>query len=268
MQWKAASQLFFALTVIAMGVIGILSDTFAPIWAGMPNSVPDRQLLAYLCTFVSLVCGAGLLMKRTSAPAALLLFVYLLVWTALFKFPFIVRQPLVEVSYQSNGENAVLIAGALVLYALNAGERTNVFLNFFGGRMGLRIAYVLYGLALIAFGFSHFAYLEFTVPLVPAWMHVPVFWAYLTGVIYLVSGLMLVTGFAARLGAALSAVQIALITLLVWGPMVLSGRLSAGHWQETVVSWALSAAAWVVAASFDGRPWVLESRQAPAALAS
>ena len=269
MHFKTASQLLFAMTMIAIGVIGLASGTFAPIFGGVPRSLPDRQLLAYLSTFVSLACGVGLIVKRTAGAAAFVLFAYLLLWTILIKVPFIIRQPLVEVSYQSCGESAVLAAGAWVLYASSANGTTNGFFGFLRGDSGLRIAYLLYGLALIAFGLSHFAYLDLTAPLVPAWLRAPVFWAYLTGSIYLVTGICLVAGFAARLGAVLSAVQIALITLLVWGPMVFEGQMSAGQWQETVVSWALAAAAAVIAASFDGRPWIFKRpRPATAALPS
>lgn len=263
MHWKRAPQLLFALTFVAIGVFGIVTGSFAPIWAGVPKALPDRQLLAYLCAIVALGCGAGLLAKRTSIPAAFVLFLYLLVWTALFKFPLIVRQPLVEVSYQTNGENAVLIAAALTLYASAAEGDRGWALAFLAGKTGLRIAYMLYGLALIAFGFSHFAYLELTAPLVPAWLPAPVFWAYLTGSIYVLTGILLLSGFAAKIGAALAAMQIALITLLVWGPMVLKGQLTAFNWQETVVSWTLTAAALAIAASFAGAPWT--ARRAPSA---
>ena len=268
MNWKTASQLFFALTFVALGVIGLVSGTFAPIWAGVPKTLPDLQMLAYLSTIVSLACGAGLLVKRTKAPAALILFVFLLVWTLLFKFPFIIKQPLVEGSYQTNGENAVLIAAAWVLYASVANHGSNAVLNFLGGSTGLRIGYCLYGLALIAFGLSHFAYLELTAPLVPAWLPAPVFWAYLTGSLYLVAGILLLSGFGARLGAMLAAAQIVLITVLVWGPMVVKGNLSAFHWQETVVSWTLTAAALVIAASFESRSLIFgRSAVGPSALA-
>lgn len=235
--------------MIAMGVIGITGG-FAPIWAGVPRDLPDRQLLAYLCTFVSLACGAALLMKRFAAAAALCLFLFVAVWTVLFKVPFIVREPLVEVSYQSAGENLVLVAAALVLYASAVGGR-----SFLSGKSGLRTAYILYGLALVAFGFSHFVYLNLTAPLVPAWLHEPVFWAYLTGAIYLVTGAALISGVGAAAGAIASAIQIALITTLVWGPVMARGNLSPGEFQETVVSWALTAAAMVIALSFDPIPW-------------
>jgi hypothetical protein len=48
----------------------------------------------------------------------------------------------------------------------------------------------------------------------------------------------------AALGAALN---ISLISLLVWVPMVAAGSLTDMHLQETIVSWALTAASWVLA---------------------
>jgi uncharacterized membrane protein len=242
MDWKTAARLFFAVTMIAIGLIGLVGGGFAPIWRPVPETAPAREGLAYLSAFVSLACGAGLLSRRTAAAAALALTIYLVIWTLLFKVPFIIRAPLEEGPYQSNGENAVLIAAAWVLYGDFAKTRT-----YLASELGVRIAWLLYGLALIAFGFSHFVYLSMTAPLVPSWLPSPMFWAYLTGGIYLATGVAIASGLARRLGALLAAVQITLITLLVWGPMVLAGPVSPMHWQETIVSWALTAGAWVLA---------------------
>jgi uncharacterized membrane protein len=262
MPWKTASRLFFALAMIAIGIIGLAKAGFAPIWGVVPKSLPHRQLLADLCTLVSLATGLGLLVKRSTTPAALALLVYLIIWTVLFKVPFIIRQPLVEVSYQTCGENAVLIAAAWVLYVQFAKGGM-----FPGGGLGLRLAHVLYGLALIAFGLSHFTYLNLTAPLVPKWLPGPVFWAYFTGALYLVTGVALVTGIFAALAALVAAVQITLITLLVWGPVVLAGHISASDWQETVVSSMLTAGAWVIAAPFGSWRLKLPSLRVSAARA-
>jgi len=242
MELRTLSRIFFAITLIAIGAIGVAGGDFAPIWQPVPDTVPGRQPLAYLCSLVSLACGAGLLSRRTAGTAAMVLLGYLLAWTALFKFPFIVRAPLEEGSYQSTGENLVLVAAAWIL----AGEFSKSG-KFPASEAGSRIAYVAYGLALIAFGFSHFVYLDLTAPLVPQWLPSPVFWAYLTGAIYLAAGAAIASGIARRAGAAAAAAQIALITLLVWGPMVFAGPMSPMHWQETIVSWALTAGAWVLA---------------------
>jgi uncharacterized membrane protein len=263
MHLKAASHVVFAATMIAIGIIGLMSGSFAPIWQSVPDTFPDRELLVSLCTLISLACGAGLLIKWAAAPAALVLFAYLLIWAILFKVPFIIRAPLVEGSYQSCGETAVLVAAAWVLYILIAKDRKSWSFGPLATEGALRMAYLLYGLALIAFGFSHFVYLNLTAPLVPTWLPMPVLWAYLTGAVYLMTGIALVSGIQARLGAAVAALQITLITFLVWGPMVLTRQLSPTHWQETVVSWTLTAGAWVVATSFGGQPRFHLGRRQP-----
>jgi len=242
MDWKTVSRFAFSLTFVGVGAIGLIGSSFAPTWRPVPDGVPGRDLLAWLSSFVSLGCGAGLLLRRSAAPAALVLALFLAVWTLAFKMPFIVKAPLVEGSYQSNGENWVLIAAAWVLYAELSKRR-----NFWSGDRALWLAYGLYGLGLIAFGLSHFFYLDLTAPLVPAWLPAPVFWAYATGAIYTVCGVMLVVGLAPRLAALGAAANITLITVLVWGPMLIAGGLSVMHWQETVVSIGLMAASWVLA---------------------
>src|SRR5437868_680301 len=122
MDGKTASRLFFALTRLAIGLIGlntlmgIIGGRFVPILPPLPDTVPAHDLLTYVSIIVSLVGGAGLFTRRAGAAAALLLLVYFLVWAALFKVPIIVRAPLEEVSYQNMGESLALVAAAWVLY--------------------------------------------------------------------------------------------------------------------------------------------------------
>jgi uncharacterized membrane protein len=257
----SAGHALFAVTLIGVGITGLATGRFASIWQSVPQGVPARRALAYLCACVSLACGAGLLFKRAAAAASRVLWVYLLLWLLLVKGSYIVASPTVEVNYQSAGETAVLAAGAWVLYAWLTSGWDARRPDFAGGNLGIRLARVLYALALIAFGLSHFAYLDLTAPLVPAWLPAHVFWAYFTGTAYLAAAAAILTGVLARLAAALSTLQMGLFTLLVWAPLAAAGPLSAGQWSEFGVSWALTAAACAVADSWRGTPWLAVGRR-------
>src|SRR5690242_16703535 len=116
MNLRTLARPFFAVTMIAIGAVGIIGGGFAPIWRPVPQDFPARELLAYFSTLVSLATGVGLLIKRTVAPSALILFAVFLVWVILFKGPFLLREPLVEGTYQSIGENLTWVAAAWLVY--------------------------------------------------------------------------------------------------------------------------------------------------------
>lgn len=262
MRIASVGHAVFAATVVALGILGLVQGDLAPIWAGIPKNFATHDALAYLCAVVSLVCGAGLFWRPAAGTAARVLFAYLLLWMLLFKVPYIVEAPTVEGPYQSCGETAVLAAAAWVLYAWFAGAWDRRQLAFATGDRGVHLARILYALALIAFGLSHFAYLNLTAPLVPVWLPWHVGWAYFTGCAYLAAAVAVLTGIYARLAAALAALQMGLFTLLVWVPLMAEGLITAGQRGEFVVSWALTAAAWVVADSYRGIPWLAVSVRA------
>jgi uncharacterized membrane protein len=249
--------------MIALGILGLVRGDFTPVWEPVPTWAPARADLIFLCATVSLACGLGLLWWRTSASAARILLFYLLLWWVLFRLPSLFMAPAHQDSWSGVGETTVIVAGAWVLYAWFATERDRQRLGFATGENGVRIARALYGVALIPFGLAHFTYLKETAALVPGWLPAHTLWAYATGGAYLAAAAAILSGVYARLGAALSALQMGLFTVLVWVPIMASGTHNRFEWSETVLSVALTAAAWVVADSYRSVSWVAMNTRTP-----
>jgi uncharacterized membrane protein len=254
-------HVLLALTLIALGIQGFITADFTAVWEPVPKAVPARALLIYLCAAVSLGSGVGLLLRRSAATAARVLLGWLLLWLLLFRLPVVLRAPATAVSWEGCAETVVIVAGAWALYAARASDWDRRRAAFAVGERGMRIARVLFGLALIPLGVAHLAYIKETAALVPGWLPAHELWACVTGGAYIAAGVAVLVGIWARLAAALAALQMGLFTLLVWVPIVAAaGPKDPFQWSETWVSWALTVAAWVVAASYRGTPW-LDSRR-------
>lgn len=249
-------RILFAVSVAALGALSIAFRDFALVWQLVPKTAPWHDALAVASGAILVAGGVALLIPRTARLAAFVLTGVLLLFELLLRLPHIVAQPLVEGNWYGLGETLTFVAGGWTIFSMLPARAD----EFAAGLGGVRAGQILFGLALLPIGLSHFYYLDLTAPLIPSWLpfHVPL--AYLTGAAHIAAGAAILFGVLPRLAAALEAVMVSLFTLLVWVPTVAATPGTPSDWTELFVSLAVTGTAWAVAESLRVQPWGFAKR--------
>jgi uncharacterized membrane protein len=242
----------FAVAMIGLGVLALMYGDFAMVWQPVEPWIPGRTILAYVSGLIMLLGGLGLLLEPTAAWSVRILFPYLIIWLML-KVPALLVAPKMEAVWLGFGEIAVLMTGGWVLFARLSGLREGSPLAFLTGERGIRLARILFAVSLLPIGLSHIVYVKETADLVPAWLPYRAGWAYLTGGGQIACGLGVLFSIFPRVAAWAEAGMISLFTLLVWGPAILAAPKARLPWTAFFISWAIAAAAWVMAQNIAPR---------------
>jgi uncharacterized membrane protein len=237
----------FAVGMIGLGVLALVYGDYALVWQPVPQ-FPGRTALAYASGAIMLFGGVALLLRSKSAWAIRILFPYLIIWMCL-KIPALVVAPGMEAVWLGFGELAVLMTGGWVLFANMAQFGQDSRLCFLCSEKSIRAAQIWFAIWLIPIGLSHIFYVKATADLVPAWLPYRTGWAYLTGAGHIAAGLGVLFSVFPALAAMMEAAMIGIFTLLVWLPAILKQPRARLPWTAFFISWAIAAAAWVVAQS-------------------
>ncbi len=248
-------QVLFALGFAVVGAIGLTAHDFVLSQQPVPPWVPSREILACLSGALLLLTGIGLLVPRASRLASLVLAAYLLLWVLALQLPRALAHPQVEGFWLGVGEDLTLAAGGWVIFCAITGRHD----------VSLRAARLLFGLALVPIGLSHFFYLDVTIGFIPSWFPFRAFLAGFTGAAHIAAGLAIAVGFVPRWAATLEAVMETIFTVFVWLTAVIGAPTDRQDWVNLFISTALSAAAWAVAESYRHEPWpITRGSAAPA----
>ena len=104
--------------------------------------------------------GAGLLLPATAKRSALILTAFIALWVVALQLPHALAHPLVEGNWLGVGEDSSMVGGGWLIYCAVAGRNDG----------SVRIARILFGIALVPIGLSHFVYLQGAATLIPSWM--------------------------------------------------------------------------------------------------
>lgn len=246
-----------AIGLIGMGVLSVISRDFAFGWQPVPRFHPGRETLAVVCGLFTITVSVALLFRATVALASRAVFLFLFAWLCL-KVPAVIAAPQIEGVWIGFGEIGMLLAGGWVLFArLSALEKQRSFKHI-TGRSGVRIAQILFGLAVIPVGLGHIFYVQITTTLVPSWLPFRMPLAYLTGVAQIACGLAILFSVYPRVAALMETAMLALFAFFVWGPDTwisatpkMAGTPPGFRFPLTafLITWVIGASSWLIASN-------------------
>src|SRR5579863_2778317 len=141
-------HLFFALSFAVIGAISLAARDFLLNQEPIPQGIPWRETLACLNATLLLVPGVGLLWPATAKRSALILTAFVALWVLVLQIPRVLAHPLIEGSWLGAGEDTSAVAGGWLIWCAIAGRSDD----------SVRIARIVFGIALIPIGLSHFFY--------------------------------------------------------------------------------------------------------------
>ncbi len=235
----------FAMGLIGLGLLALIYGDFALVWQPVPASLPGRSAFAYASGLLMLFGGIGLFFQASAAWSARILFPYLFLWL-LLKVPALIVAPKMEAVWLNFGEIAVLFAGGWVLFATLAKAGAAPLLAVISGQRGIRLATMLFGIALIPIGLSHIVYTKQTVDLIPAWLPFRTALAYLTGAGQIGCGLAVLFSIFPSRAALVESAMVGLFALFVWLPRILSSPKARLPWTAFLITWFFASSAWLV----------------------
>jgi uncharacterized membrane protein YphA (DoxX/SURF4 family) len=112
----------------------------------------------------------------------------------------------------------------------------------------------LFAISMVVFGAQHFMYAGFIAALIPAWIPLHLFWAYLTGTGMIAAGFCIATGILASLASMSMGLMFLLWFLLLHAPRVAASPRNGDEWTSALVALAVSGGSFLLASTFSRRP--------------
>ncbi len=231
----------YGLAAMTLGLVGLAFGDFAAVWQPVPDTVPQRRLLAYLMAACLLGAGIAVQYRRTARPGLRALAALYTIATLLW-VPRVAARPRTFSRWSGLAEELCLVLAAVLSYeslAESADRRRSRI---------ARASRVLFGSCVVAFGVAHFTALEETARLVPSWLPLSQrFWAITTGLLMLSAGVALIAAIRPALVAGLLTMMILSFGWLIWAP-ALAGKIGDHFlWAANGINFAIAGAAWLVA---------------------
>jgi uncharacterized membrane protein YphA (DoxX/SURF4 family) len=243
-------QLVFGIAIAACGFEDSICAHFGLTVSGVPW-FPLTPFWGYITGIALLAASLSIMANVKSRVTAILLGLLFLFYVLLLELPQVIARPMGISTRTVFFEALSMCAAAFTLASIlpTAGSRRP-----WKHALDMLIASgpYLFGVSAIVFGIDHFLVLAFIASLVPAWMHMGMFWAYLTGSAFVAAGVCIVIKRMDRWAGFMLGLMFLLWFLLLHAPRVVAAFRShdpnlRNEWSSAFIALAMCGGSWICA---------------------
>lgn len=246
-------RFFFAISLIAIAVQQLICKGFRPvILPPWPLWLSANHILVWIGSiFIILACTAIIFNIRGRVVAVYLAGTFLAM-LILFHIPYQIKTNLHFFAGWSDAFKLLAYCGGALVVTASITKT-----EFPDGDIVSMLEKLLpagrffFAAMLIAFGAEHFIYIDFVIPMVPAWIPGQVFWAYFGGVALIAAGIAIVLNVQVRLAAGLIGLAIFLWTFMLHLPRAIADPHSGNgnEWTSVFEALGFSGIAFLIASN-------------------
>ncbi len=244
-QYLRPGKLFFALTVLAIGIIHILTGNFPAGLMPVAISLAGRTLLVYITGSALGIAGLLMFSKKYIYYGTILAGIVFLVILLFFHLPRLATNLKDPGAWTPSMEIVALFSGTLVLIGVIPvhHEKKNL------GNAWIVSGRWLFAITLIVFGVQHYQYATFISGLVPSWIPWPLFWVYAVMVGFFATAISLMFNKLIHLSATVLAFMFFLWIWTLHIPRVIGDSRSEPEWTSLFIDIAMCGISLLIAGS-------------------
>lgn len=243
-------QLIFGIAIAAYGFEDLICAHFGLTVSGVPW-FPLTPFWGYVTGIALIAASLSIVTNFRARLTGIFLGILFLLYVLLLELPEVIARPMSVGIRTVFFEALSMCASAFILASTfpTAGSRRP-----WERALDMLIASgpYLFGVSAIVFGIDHFLVLAVIASLVPAWMHMGMFWAYLTGAAFVAAGVSIVIKRMDQWAGFMLGLMFLLWFLLLHAPRVVAAFRShdqnlPDEWSSAFIALAMCGGSWICA---------------------
>lgn len=234
-------RVIFAVPWLVFGLQHFLYADFVATL--VPAFMPFKLFWAYLTGSAMIAAGISFIVNRFAVLAAILLGLMLTGFILLIHVPALLTKPFTVAALTRPLQDVALACASFLLAGILSSERAKPVIP----DAIIKASRYIFALMLIGFGVQQFFNLDFLTAQIPLYFPLRIFWVYLTGILMIVAGAIVILDKKSVLTAVALGIFLAVVNVFNYGCLLANNPYEPILWTAAMLNLAITGGTFILA---------------------